>query len=79
MVGKKNKTVLIYYQACHECEIPGDRGSIVVKALCYKSVGRWFDPIDIKSFRSDLWPQPLTASNRNEYQEYFLEVKAAGA
>ena len=22
----------------------GDRGSIVVKVLCYKSEGRWFDP-----------------------------------
>jgi len=22
----------------------GDRGSTVVKVLCYKSVGRWFDP-----------------------------------
>ena len=21
-----------------------DRGSTVVKVLCYKSVGRWFDP-----------------------------------
>jgi len=24
--------------------IRGDRGSTVVKVLCYKSVGRWFDP-----------------------------------
>ena len=23
----------------------GDRGSTVVKVLCYKSEGRWFDPI----------------------------------
>ena len=22
----------------------GDRGSTVVKVLCYKSEGRWFDP-----------------------------------
>ena len=22
----------------------GDRGSTVVKVLCYRSVGRWFDP-----------------------------------
>ena len=22
----------------------GDRGSTVVKALCYESEGRWFDP-----------------------------------
>jgi len=24
---------------------PGGRGSTVVKVLCYKSEGRWFDPI----------------------------------
>ena len=24
--------------------IMGDRGSTVVKVLCYKSEGRWFDP-----------------------------------
>jgi hypothetical protein len=26
-----------------------------------------------------LWPGVESASNRNEYQEYFLGVKAAGA
>ena len=35
--------------------------------------------IDIKSFRSHYDPGIDSASNRNEYQEYFLEVKAAGA
>ena len=40
-----------------------NRGSTVVKVLCYKSEGRWFD----------------SSSNINEYQEYFLGVKAAGA
>jgi len=35
--------------------------------------------IDIKSFRSHYGPGVESASNRNEYQEYFLEVKAAGA
>jgi len=35
--------------------------------------------IDIKSFRSHHDPGVDSASNRNEYQEYFLEVKAAGA
>jgi len=34
--------------------------------------------IDIKSFRSHYGPR-VTASNRNEYQEHFLGVKAAGA
>jgi len=35
--------------------------------------------IDIKSFRSHYDPGVESASNRNEYQEHFLEVKAAGA
>jgi len=33
--------------------------------------------IDIKSFRSQYAPGVGSASNRNEYQEYFLGVKAA--
>jgi len=35
--------------------------------------------IDIKSFRSHYGPGVDSASIRNEYQEYFLGVKAAGA
>jgi len=35
--------------------------------------------IDIKSFRSHFGPGVDSASNRNEYQEYFLGVKVAGA
>ena len=35
--------------------------------------------IDIKSFRSHYGPGVDSACNRNEYQEYFLVVKAAGA
>ena len=34
---------------------------------------------DIKSFRSHYDPGVDSASNRNEYQEHFLGVKAAGA
>jgi hypothetical protein len=34
---------------------------------------------DIKSFRSHYGLEVDSASNRNEYQEYFLGVKAAGA
>jgi hypothetical protein len=63
-----------------------DRGSTVVKVLHYKSEGRWFDPRWChgifhwyKSFRSHYGPGVDSASNRNEYQEYFLGVKAAGA
>ena len=35
--------------------------------------------IDIKFFRSQYGPGVDSASNRNEYQEYFLGVKAAGS
>jgi len=35
--------------------------------------------INIKFFRSHYGPGVDSASNRNEYQEYFLGVKAAGA
>ena len=35
--------------------------------------------IDIKSFQSLYGPGVDSASNRNEYQEYFLGVKVAGA
>jgi len=41
------------------------------------SVGGFF--IDIKSFRSHYGPGVDSACNRNEYQEHFLGVKAAGA
>ena len=80
--------------------LQGDRGSSVVKVLCYRgtAVAQWLRCcatnqkvagsipvgaseffIDIKSFRSHYGPGVDSASNRNEYQEYFLEVKAAGA
>ena len=35
--------------------------------------------IEIKSLRSHYGPEVDSASNRNEYQDYFLGVKAAGA
>jgi len=35
--------------------------------------------IDTKSFRPHYGPGVDSASNRNEYQEYFLEVTVAGA
>jgi len=34
--------------------------------------------IDVKFFRSHYGPGVDSASNRNEYQEHFLGVKAAG-
>ena len=63
----------------------GDHGGAVVKELCYKSEGRWFDPSCQWIFHWHkilpiaLDPVVDSASNRNEYQEHFLGVKAAGA
>jgi len=64
----------------------GDRGRTVVKVLCYKSEGRWFDSRGFHwnfsltyPFRSHYGLGVDSASNRNEYQEHFLGVKAAGA
>ena len=63
-----------------------DRGGTVVKVLCYKSEGCWFDSrwchwnfSLTKSFRSHHGPGVDSASNRNEYQENLLGVNAAGA
>ena len=64
----------------------GYRGSTVVKVLCYRWEGPWFDSICCHwnfsltySFRFHYDPGVDSASNRNEYQEYFLGVKEAGA
>ena len=64
----------------------GARGGIVVKALRYKPEGHGFDSrwchwnVSVTyTFRSHYGPGVDSASNRNEYQVYFLGVKAAGA
>ena len=64
----------------------GDRGGTVVKVLCYKLEGLWFDPrwchwnfLLTYSLRSHYDPGVDSAFNRNEYQENFLGVNAAGA
>ena len=56
------------------------------EALRYKSEGRGFDSrwchwkfSLTQSFQPHYGPGVDSASNRNEYQEYFLGVKAAGA
>ena len=54
----------------------GEAGTTVAGSIP-ASVNEFF--IDIKSFRSHYGPGVHSASNRNEYQEYFLGVKAAGA
>jgi hypothetical protein len=61
-------------------------GGTVVKVLCHKSEGRWLDsrwchwsfPLT-ESFLTHYGPGVDSVSNRNEYQEHFLGVKAAGA
>jgi hypothetical protein len=57
----------------------------VIKALRYKPAGRRFDSrwchwnfLVTQSFRSHYGPGVDSTSNRNEYQVYFLGVKAAG-
>jgi hypothetical protein len=62
----------------------GACSGIVVKALCYKPAGRKFDSRWCHwnfsgSFWSHYGPGVDSASNRNEYQVYFLGVKDAGA
>jgi len=65
----------------------GDHGSTVVQRAVLQ-IGRslvrsqlvsvdFF--IEIKSFQSHYGPGVNSASNRNEYQEYFLGVQAVGA
>jgi len=63
-------------------KIMWDCGSTVVKVLRYKSEGRCFDSrwchwnISLTlSFRSHYGPGVDSASNRNEYLEYFLGRK----
>jgi len=56
----------------------------LAEALRYKSEGRGFDSrchcyFSLTSFRPHYGPVVDSASNRNEYQEHFLGVKAAGA
>ena len=57
----------------------------LVEALNYKPEGRGLESrrcrwnFSLISFRQHYGPEVDSASNRNEYQEYFLGVKAAGA
>jgi hypothetical protein len=62
----------------------GVRGCAVVEALRYKPEGRGIDSRWCHwnfslTIRSHYGPGVDSASNRNEYQVYFLGVKAAGA
>ena len=77
-------------QACNGTALPftksGARSGVVVKALRYKPAGREFDSqwchwnfSVTQSFRSHYGPGVDSASNKNDYQVYFLGLKAAGA
>ena len=75
--------ILSSYYFMNSTNYKGDRGVTVVKALCYKPEGRWFDSrwchwnfSLTQSFRSHYGPGIDSASNRNEYQEYFMGVKS---
>ena len=76
--------ILCHFQAVLICL--GAHGGIVVKALCYIPAGRGFDSRRCHWNSSVTWsfwphygPGVDSACNRNEYQVYFLGVKAAGA
>jgi hypothetical protein len=63
-----------------------DTRGAVVEALRYKPEGRWIDTRWCHwnfsltySFRPHYDPGVDSASNINDYQEYFLGIKAAGA
>jgi hypothetical protein len=63
----------------------GVRGGAVVEALRYKPESRGIDSrwfywnFSFTSFRPDYGSGLYSACNKNEYQEYFLGVKAASA
>jgi len=53
-------SLYVYFYSPHVSG--GDRDGTVVKGLCYKSEGRWFDPsffIDLKILSIALWPWGL--------------------
>ena len=89
VTGSKKLMVSFHCSVRHICPLyptEGDRGNTMVKVLCYKSKGRWFDLSWCqwifhwhKILPIALGPGVDSASNINEYQEYFLGVKAAGA
>jgi len=52
----------------------GDRGSRVVKVLCYKSEGRWFDPDLIDFLRRSKWKMYQSPSRRRSVANFLTAV-----
>jgi len=75
-----------YYYYYYYLNLMGHPVAQLVEALRYKSEGRgfgsrwchWNFSLTL-SFRPHYGPGVDSTSNRNEHQEYFLGVKAAGA
>ena len=85
VVGR-NKILLYMEKRVVFCLMWGHAVAQLVKALRYKPEGRGFHSrwchknfSLTQSFRPHYGPGVDSTSNRNEYQEYFLGVKAAGA
>jgi len=64
----RKRTAVAQWLRCCATKVAGSIPAVVIGFF-----------IDIKSFRSHYGPEVDPACNRNEYQEYFLGVKAAGA
>ena len=62
----------VYFSA-HNIIPVEDRGSSMVKVLCYKFEGLWY--FYSHKMLSHYGPGFDSASNRNKYQEYFLGVR----
>jgi len=90
-VSRKIFAVILYAEIWPLSDDKGTKNGVhavtqLVEALRYKPEGRGFDsrwchwsfPLTY-SFQPHYGPGVHSASNRNEYQEYFLGVKAAGA
>jgi hypothetical protein len=66
-------------QACNGTALPlGDRGGTVVKVLCYKSEGRWFDSRWCHSDRTMALGSTQTLTEMST-RSISLGVKAASA
>ena len=80
------RIIAALYIFSYYIELKGHTVAKSVEAPHYEPEGRGFDSQRChwnfslaQNFRSHYGPRFDSASNRNEYKEYFLGVKAAGA